>query len=222
MRPRRDNNGLRALHVCLERPMCLSLATYREVVTMRWMITVGILAIGMMLTTTGCGRALGEAYEVVTGPKGVVKEVTSLGPKNARPLGLYENFEVGTFVDDFGGQVPPELLRDIGAATIQALAKRRLPAGKATGKTGVINGRVFYYEDASVAGHIFGPFEEALAAVQLVDKETGQVVAESICIGRTTKSARKGVNNKTQGMADAISKWIDRRYPKEAGRIPKE
>ena len=183
--------------------------------------TMGVLAMGMMLTAAGCtGRLIGEAYEGVTGPKGVAKEVTSLGPKDARPLGMYENFEVGTFVDDFGGQVPPALLRGIAAATIEALAARRLPTGKATGKTGVIRGKVFYYEDASVAGHIFGPFEEALATVQLIDKDTGQVVAESICIGRTTKSVRKGVKNKTHGMADAISKWIDRRYPHEAGRVP--
>jgi len=190
---------------------------------MKWTIALSILAVGMLLTTTGCtSRLIGEAYEGVTGPKGVVKEVTSLGPKDARPLGAYTNFEVGGFIDDFGGQVPPELLQGIGRAVLEALAKRRLPTGNPTGKTAVINGRVFYYEDASVAGHIFGPFEEALATVQLIDKDSGQVVAESICIGRTTKSVRKGVKNKTQGMADAVSKWIDRRYPKEAGRVPEE
>lgn len=190
---------------------------------MKRTMCVGVLAMGMVLTAAGCtSRLIGEAYEGVTGPKGVVKEVTSLGPKDARPLGVYTNFEVGGFIDDFGGQVPPGLLQGIGRAVTEALAKRRLPTRNPSGKTGVISGKVFYYEDASVAGHIFGPFEEALATVQLIDKDTGQVIAESICIGRTTKSVRKGVKNKTQGMADAVSKWIDRRYPQEIGRVPEE
>jgi len=181
-----------------------------------WMLLV-IAAVLM----PGClGRAIGEAIEGVRGPKGVHREIRSLGPEGVRPLGKYRNIEVGPFVDDFGGQIPPALLRNIRAYIIEGLRAEGLPTGR-SGKTLVIRGKVFYYEDAKVSGHLFGPFEEALATVQLVDKSDGSVVAEAVCIGRTTKSVRQGVDNKTRGMANAIAGWIDKRYPRDVGRVPK-
>jgi len=190
---------------------------------MKRAIGLSVLVFSVAFLMPGClGRAIGEAYEGVTGPKGVVKEVKSLGPKESRPLAGYANFEVGQIVDDFGGQVPPELLANIKPYILQRLAEKGLPTGK-SGKAALIRGRVFYYEDASVSGHLFGPFEEALAVIELVDKSSGRVLGEAICIGRTTKSVRKGVDNKTQGMADAVVTWIDERYPDVEGRTtPKQ
>lgn len=187
---------------------------------MKHTVLIWMLILSAALVMSGCSRAIGEAYEGFAGPKGVHREIRSLGPAGARPLAEYKNFEVGTFVDDFGGQIPPELLRNVGPYTIEELREKGLPTGR-SGKTLVIQGRVFYYEDASVSGHIFGPFEEALATIRLVDKSSKAVVAEAVCIGRTTKSVRKGIDNKTRGMANAIADWIDGRYPRDVGRVPK-
>lgn len=181
-----------------------------------------LLAVSLLLAANSMGclsRAIGEAVEGVMGPKGVYKEYqVTLGAEDARPLGEYQNFQPGLFEDDFGGQVPKELFEKIDAYTARALANQNLPVDK-TGQTAVINGRVFYYEDASVAGHLFGPFEEVIAEVQLVDKSSGRVIGQAICIGRTTKSVRKGVDNKTLGLANAIADWVSSRFPEETGRV---
>ncbi len=53
----------------------------------------------------------------------------------------------------------------------------------------------------------------------LKDKQSGQVVGNAICIGRTYQSVGLGPKWKAWGLARAIvNKWIDNYYPKE-GRV---
>ena len=56
--------------------------------------------------------------------------------------------------------------------------------------------------------------EFAVARVEFVDKDSGKVLGRSSCVGRTTERVNLGVGKKAEGLAKAIVKWIDARYPK--------
>ena len=80
-----------------------------------------------------------------------------------------------------------------------------------------MRGRILHYEDADTLGIAIGPLEEVVARLEMVDKDSGQVLAQANCIGRTTTRTTLGVANKGRGLAKAIASWIDNRYP-EQGR----
>jgi hypothetical protein len=173
-----------------------------------------ILLAGAVLVSVGCLSRF--AKEAVSGASGEYSEVQSMGPKSAQPLGVYRDIEVGKVTDDFGGRTPKVLLAKLPTEIRSFLREKKLPMGR-SGKTLMIDVRVFYYEQAGAMGQVFGPLEEVVSEVKLVDKDTGKVIGEAICVGRTTTTKTQGVDHKVEGLAKAITKWIDERYPK-AGR----
>ncbi len=74
---------------------------------------------------------------------------------------------------------------------------------------------MLHYEDSSVVGKALGPLEFVVARVQFVDKDSGKVLATVNCVGRTTTRVNLGVARKAEGLAKAIVRWIDERYPKD-------
>ena len=85
-----------------------------------------------------------------------------------------------------------------------------------SGKTLVINVAVLHYEKADLVDNVFGPHEEVVARVELVDQAGGKVLANGNAVGRTTKTVGLGVQNKAEGLAKGIVKWITDYYPKPA------
>ena len=78
----------------------------------------------------------------------------------------------------------------------------------------LVRGTIIYYESAhGLAEQLFGPLEEAVADVELVDKASGNVIAKAACVGRSTASVSQGVETKAEGLAKGITKWIDRFRP---------
>ncbi|OPX25112.1 MAG: hypothetical protein B1H04_00685 [Planctomycetales bacterium 4484_123] len=163
----------------------------------------------------GCSTALKETVGLATGARGSVTVLEeSLAAKEAKPLGAYERFELEALADDMGGQVPPELFSHLPRAFEKALAAKKIPNARA-GKTLLIRGKVLHYEDSSVVGKALGPLEFVVARVQFVDKGTGKVLATANCVGRTTTRVNLGVARKAEGLARAIVKWIDERFPQD-------
>ena len=163
----------------------------------------------------GCSTAIKEGVGLATGARGSVTVVESaLAGKESRPLGVYRRFELGELTDDMGGRVPPELFSLLPAAFEKALAAKKIPNAPA-GKTLLIRGKVLHYEDSSVVGKALGPLEFVVARVQFVDKDSGKVLATANCVGRTTTRVNLGVARKAEGLAKAIVRWIDERYPKD-------
>ncbi|RKY24410.1 MAG: hypothetical protein DRP83_07750 [Planctomycetota bacterium] len=168
-----------------------------------------VLLASVSLLAGGCvGRAIKEGVGTVTGAKGVYKEVRSPGS-----LVAYQNFEVGAFTDTFG-RTPGSLLRKIPAETRIRLAEAKLGVGGG-GKALLIRGEVIYFEKAGAMGQAFGPLEEAVCEVQLVDKATGEVIGNATCVGRSTATVNQGLDKKAQGLAKAIVDWIKSNRPEE-------
>lgn len=158
--------------------------------------------------TPGCiSRAIKESASVATGAKGVLAEVQRPGS-----LAAYTSFELGKFTDGMGGQIPRDLWTYLPGKFVQQLAAEDL-TGLSGGKTLVLRGTIFHYEGEGLTGLLWGDFEEVLARVEMVDKASGTVLGTANCIGRTTTTARKGVENKADGLAKALVDWIDNHYP---------
>ena len=178
-----------------------------------------LLCIVVMLTVAfllpGCSTAAKEAVGVVTGPKGIYAPIKAVSAnEEARPLGQYKRFELGRITDDVGGGVPASLLSHLRQAFPEEIAKAKLP-NEPGGKTLVIRGRILHYEDSDTLAMVTGPLEEVIARLEMVDRDSGQVLGVANCIGRTTTRTTVGVANKGRGLARAIVSWIDKRYPEE-------
>ena len=171
--------------------------------------TLGFTAVAVaLIACSGCGRAITEGVGLARGAKGIVVVVAP-----APSLAGYAEFKVEAFNDQTGSGVPQVVKDSLAAHVAEQLAEAKVPTGGA-GKTLIIRGTYLYYEDANnTADQVFGPLEEVLARVQLVDAASGKVLGEANCVGRTTASVNKGPNEKGQGLAKAIVKWIKREMP---------
>ena len=182
-------------------------------------LVVCLLLAGMVVFSCGgCTTLAKEGIGVARGAKGVYAPIQPVAAATGtRPLGQYKRFELGEFTDDFGGKVPSDLMSHARSAFPEELANKKLP-NEPSGKTLLIRGKFLHYEDSGTLGMVTGPLEEVVARVELVDKDSGQVLGTGNCIGRTTNRVNMGVAKKGQGLAKAIVSWIDARYPEE-GRV---
>jgi len=172
---------------------------------------LGVVGTGTM----GCSTAIKEGVGVARGAKGTYTPLQPLAAEEeARPLGEYTRFELGTIEDDFGGQTPSEFFPLLQEAFTKQLEDSRLP-NEAGGKTLLIRGKILHYESEGMVGVAIGPLEEVVCRTELVDKSTGRVLATGNCIGRTTERVNLGVQKKADGLAKAFIAWIENRYPEE-------
>jgi hypothetical protein len=172
-----------------------------------------LLLTAALVFFSGCmSRAIKEGVGAATGAKGSFSESPSMGSQGAKPLAGYQDFQVGRIEDDFKGRTPRQLIQLLPGKIREDLRKENLPAGKG-GKTCVINVSVRYYEQAGAMGQVFGPLEEVVAEVQLVDKNDDRVVGSAMCVGRSTTTANQGVEKKAEGLSKGIVSWIKSRYP---------
>lgn len=174
---------------------------------------VWVVLVAAMVFSGGCvSRAIKEGVGVAAGAKGSFSESPSMGYEGARPLAGYQDFQVGRVEDGFKGRTPRLLIGSLPLKIREELRKEALPAGRG-GKTCVINVNVLYYEQAGSMGQVFGPLEEVVAEVQLVDKSSDRVIGSAICVGRSDSTTTQGVEKKVEGLAKGIVKWIKSRYP---------
>ncbi len=175
---------------------------------MVWMLLASVLVL-----SSGCvSRAIKEGVGVATGAKGSFAESPSMGGEYAKPLAEYQDFQIGSVTDAFKGRVPRQLISGLPLKIREYLHKDYLPTGKG-GKTCVINVSILYYEKAGSMGQVFGPLEEVIAEVQLVDKSNDRVIGNAICVGRSQSTTTQGVEHKTDGLAKGIVAWLKSRYP---------
>ncbi|KPK81456.1 MAG: hypothetical protein AMJ81_10600 [Phycisphaerae bacterium SM23_33] len=174
-----------------------------------------VVIVGLALSAGGCTRGIKEAAGLFTGAKGSLTVLEPISADSqARPLGAYQRFELAEFADDMNGKAPKDLFRLLPGAFDVALAGKKIPSA-ASGKTLLIRGKVLHYEDSSAVGMALGPLEFAVARAEFVDKDSGRVLGAANCVGVTSESVNVGVAKKAEGLAKAIVKWIDSRYPED-------
>lgn len=173
-----------------------------------------VMTAAICFSNVGCvSRGIKEAVGLFRGAKGVVTPIVELGPEGQTPLAPFERFVVEPFEDRTATGVPAEVPQLLPTYVEQELASREI-LNLPSARTLIIRGTYIYYEDSTeVIDQAFGPFEELLARVQLVDADTGEIVGEAYCVGRTGESVTQGPEKKAEGLAKAIVKWIQSAYP---------
>ncbi len=159
--------------------------------------------------SVGCAsRIFREATGAGMGASGFTREIR-LAPAS---LDAYGTIRIEPFADETGLAVPSSLNALLASEFNAVLAKKGIPTPAAGDKTLTVRGTYVYYEAATAAtAQVFGPFEEVIARVQLVDGEN--VIGEAVCVGRTKSTTTQGVGRKAEGLAKAIiNKWIASRY----------
>ncbi len=152
----------------------------------------------------GClGRVVKESVAGGMGAEGVLAEI-----KRPGSLGAYTSFELGEYTHEMGGQIPRQIWTYLPGKFGVHLQDKGL-AGLTGGKALVLRGAILHYEGEGIKGLLFGDFEEVIARVEMVDKASGAVLGTANCIGRTKTTSRKGVENKADGLAKALVKWIE-------------
>ncbi len=164
---------------------------------------------GLLLIAGGCSRTIKESIGLATGAKGLHAPVDDV---SASKIAEYRNFKLGDFADGTGGVAPRALWTHLGPAFAEALERAKLPTDP-DGPTLIARGTVIYYEDSDLMDQAFGPFEEVVARVNLVDAKTGEVLGEANCVGRSSTTTTMGIRKKAQGLAAGIVKWIAEKYP---------
>lgn len=179
------------------------------------------LMLSLCLMVGGCGRVITEASGAVMGASGTFMPIVPISTdQEVRSLGAYARFELGPVTDDIGGKTPVDFLGYLEREFAEKVKDARLP-NEVSGNTLVIRGKIVYYESASTVGHVLGPLEQVICRAELVDKQTGKVLAVANCVGRTEASNNAGVRSKASGLAKAFVRWIESRFP-ESMKTPKQ
>ena len=178
---------------------------------MRWLHRAGIVVLaGILLGCGGClGRMIGEGAEGAMGPKGAYFEEKPAAPsRNTKVLAGYGRFELGEVRNEVPRHVPAEFLREFPREFAEELRDSRL-ARAGTGKTLVFDVTIIHYEKADPEDNVFGPLEQVIARVRLLDKASGEVIAEGNAVGRTGKTVGLGPESKAEGLAKALIRWAE-------------
>ncbi|MCD4699220.1 MAG: hypothetical protein K8R91_01430 [Phycisphaerae bacterium] len=167
-----------------------------------------ISLVGLVALIGGCGTAIGEGAALALGASGSATPIQEV----SADLGVYQRFELGTITDDMGGKVPPGLFTALPGELAKELDDEEIP-NAASGKTLLIQGKILHYEGASSAAVATSGTEFVVARIELVDKDTGQVLGVASCAGWSSKRVTLGVDRKAEGLAKGIVNWIDKHHP---------
>jgi len=169
-------------------------------------IAILILIAAVLIGAGGCmSRA---AKEAVLSPKGLSVTTSVV----ASPQQSYSKLEVSDFANTGITTMPANMNNLVRTALAERIAD--LPSDKGILRTGaartlVVQGRYLYYESSSgMLDQVFGPFEEVIALVELVDKSSGKVISRGYCVGRTNTTRLQGPRRKAEGLAKAIIELI--------------
>jgi hypothetical protein len=169
---------------------------------------LGLSVAALLLMGAGCQRGITEGVEVFRGGAGEYEALAT----PSTDLNEFDSIEVEEFEVDYD-PTPSTLPGMLKPRLIQDLEDKDQPVGKKGDRTLVVRGRIIYYESSKRVDHVWGPLEEAVALVELVDKSRGKVIARAGCVGRSNASASTGVESKADGLAEAISSWIEKHRP---------
>ena len=172
---------------------------------MKRIALLGLLVV-LMTSAGGClGRA---AKEVFLSPKGF--SVTT--GMSATQRNSYSQVEFQDFSNTGITTMPADMnriMRTVLAEELRELKPKKAVLDPAASRVLLVRGRYVYYEESGgILDQAFGPFEEIIALVELVDKTSGRIEGGGYCVGRTNTSRLQGPRRKAEGLSKAIIELI--------------
>jgi hypothetical protein len=183
---------------------------------MKRLVLLGLTA-GLLMSTGGClSRA---AKEALLSPKGfavpTAMESVRQHSYSKVQFQAFSNLGITTMPANMN-----EVLHTSLVTKIATLKPQKAILDPSANRVVLVRGRYIYYEEAgSILDQAFGPFEEIIAIVELVDQPTGKVIASGYCVGRTGTTRLQGSRRKAEGMAKAIIELIRKSCRTPAGPI---
>jgi len=160
------------------------------------LITISLAPVGGCIT-----RA---AKEVFLSPKGL--SVPTQQP--ASQSKAYSKVQFEDFSNAAISIMPAhmnDLMRTALSEEIGELKPKKAILDPAASRVLTVRGQYVYYEEnRGILDQAFGPFEEIIAIVELVDQPSGQIVARGYCVGRTNTTKLQGPKRKAEGLSKAI------------------
>jgi hypothetical protein len=172
---------------------------------MKRIALLGLFAV--LLTSTG-GCITRAAKEVFLSPKGFSVPTKLVGSQeNSYSKVQFED------LSNTGISIMPadmnQILRVTLAERIAKLKPKKTILDPAAGRVLIVRGQYVYYEEAGgMLDQAFGPFEEIIALIELVDQPSSKVVARGYCVGRTNTTKLQGPKRKAEGLSKAIIEFI--------------
>ena len=170
---------------------------------MKRIVLLGLVAM-LLMSAGGCiGRA---AKEALLSPKGFSVPVPT--KPAAAQRNSYSKVQMENFTNTGITTMPADMNRLLQTSLdekITALQPDKPILDPVAKRVLLVRGRYVYYEEAGgILDQAFGPFEEIIALVELVDQASGKVAAKGYCIGRTGTTRLQGAKRKAEGLAKAI------------------
>ncbi len=174
---------------------------------MKRITLLGLVAI--LLTSVG-GCITRAAKEAILSPKGFSVPVpTKLA---AAQRNSYSKVQIENFTNTGIATMPADMnqiLQTTLAGQIATLKPKKAILTPSPARVLLVRGQYVYYEEAGgILDQAFGPFEEIIALVELVDQSSKKVVAKGYCVGRTGTTRLQGPKRKAEGLAKAIIDFI--------------
>lgn len=181
------------------------------------------LCLGLVVLCVGCTTAAKQAYYTATGPQGGCLVVSSEG---GAPLAAYNSIEVARFGNDLPGIIDDSLISTVQTSIVSELKEKGLfleakgvpsfQQGKAAQPTAVIRGRLIDIVTDRIPGQkLIGGGDHLIAAVEIVDKESGKVLAKANLRGVVKSALEGGDDDLAKGMARGAKKLCEKLGKKE-------
>jgi len=169
---------------------------------------IALLSLFAISLTSAGGCLSRAAKEVFLSPKGFsVPKKMAAAQRRSYSKVQFEN------LTNTGISIMPadmnQILRVTLAEQIAKLKPKKSILDPAAKRVLTVRGRYVYYEEAGgMLDQAFGPFEEIIALVELVDQPSGKVIASGYCVGRTNTTKLQGPKRKAEGLSKAIIDFI--------------
>jgi len=151
---------------------------------------IALLSLFAVSLTSAGGCITRAAKEAILSPKGFSVPVPT--KPAASPRNSYSKVQIENFTNTGITTMPAnmnQILQTALAEKIAALKPNKAILDPGAARVLLVRGQYLYYEEAGgIFDQAFGPFEEIIALVELVDQPSGKVAARGYCVGKTCKT----------------------------------
>lgn len=166
-----------------------------------------------MMSTPGCGVfgfGAKKLFHEVKGGEGRLVVIHDPGPT---ALMDYQYVQIERFPSQMGSTLPGYTPALIQEACIKELSKKPalyelIDPGVKKKSTLIIRGRIIHYQASSGISSVFSSFSQMICRVELVDAESDKVIGQANCVGLSKAIARSGIEELSEGVAEAIKEWL--------------
>jgi hypothetical protein len=168
---------------------------------MKRMILLSLVAV--LLTSVG-GCLSRAAKEIFLSPSGFSVPTALTGSQQ----NSYSKVQFEDFTNTGIAAMPADMnqiQKTVLAEKIAGLKPKKAILDAKAARTLIVRGQYVYYEEAGgMLDQAFGPFEEVIALVELVDQSSSKVIARGYCVGRSNTTKLQGPKRKAEGLSKAI------------------